>query len=460
MRNPSDRGGFVSGVARSSASAQRVGRLGDKARIEHDIHGCIACDHAAQGPAISGSNNVFVNRRPVLRVSDRGIHTPCCGLNRWEAVEGSPTVFVNGRAIHRVGDKTRHCGGLGELIDGSDNVFAGSGTGIEQVGSTGTAYWYGTDTNTGPNGNWTHFYIGKVASGRTVYVDSTADVTDALSAVLAQTYQDSQFPGGNSLAPTTLISDNRFKRTAALSETSRNYAYAVMTAYYYRPSTTLTADQLAANATSWGRLQGMLAVVAASQGPYAAHIGGRTLFADIESESAPTFQTTTPNGTVNETGVTTTDYRRLTLNAWLDAVSGSYTPGIYTQKHFWSTYFGSTDWIPSQSFVLWHSMCPNEAGGTNPALPTAPVLAKLFGDSPPPVAVFGGQRPTIWQRYVGRGDYNVTLDDPTTGFQARSYTSSDTHLCGSRGGTDWIDEAEATAEQAEADPSPARWLGY
>jgi hypothetical protein len=37
-------------------------------------------------------------------------------------------VFINGRAAHRIGDRSRHCGGSGQLIEGSSNVVVGDAT--------------------------------------------------------------------------------------------------------------------------------------------------------------------------------------------------------------------------------------------------------------------------------------------------------------------------------------------
>jgi len=100
-------------------------RLGDKALIPADTHGCPACPHTASGPAVGGSANVLVNGRPTTRVHDPGIHTACCGPNTWNAKTGSRSVFINGRAAHRLGDLVQHCGGMGQTIEGSMNVMVG-----------------------------------------------------------------------------------------------------------------------------------------------------------------------------------------------------------------------------------------------------------------------------------------------------------------------------------------------
>lgn len=103
-------------------------RLGDKALIPADAHGCPACPHTATGPAVAGSRNVLVNDRPAIRVGDPGIHAACCGPNTWNAKTGSASVLINGRKAHRHGDSVQHCGGSGSTISGSPNVVVGDYT--------------------------------------------------------------------------------------------------------------------------------------------------------------------------------------------------------------------------------------------------------------------------------------------------------------------------------------------
>jgi uncharacterized Zn-binding protein involved in type VI secretion len=100
-------------------------RLGDKSQVPADAHGCPACPHPAVGPAIMGSPNVNVNSRPAVRVSDMGVHAACCGPNMWTARVGSGTVFINGKQAHRLNDMDQHCGGVGRMIEGSNNVITG-----------------------------------------------------------------------------------------------------------------------------------------------------------------------------------------------------------------------------------------------------------------------------------------------------------------------------------------------
>ena len=115
------------------------GRLGDKGNVQADAHGCPACPHPAVGPAIAGSPDVMVNKRPALRVDDPGIHAACCGPNTWTATQGAPSVFINGKAAHRLNDAQRHCGGIGKLIEASTNVMVGDTSGGGGGGGGGAA---------------------------------------------------------------------------------------------------------------------------------------------------------------------------------------------------------------------------------------------------------------------------------------------------------------------------------
>ncbi|MDX1607328.1 MAG: PAAR domain-containing protein, partial [Candidatus Competibacterales bacterium] len=77
------------------------------------------------GPAIKGSPTVLVNNRPALRVTDNGIHAACCNGNIWVATMGSATVLINYLPAHRLGDMDTHCGGVGQMIEGSGDVITG-----------------------------------------------------------------------------------------------------------------------------------------------------------------------------------------------------------------------------------------------------------------------------------------------------------------------------------------------
>lgn len=96
-----------------------VATVGDNASAPADAHGCPACPHSTVGPLIAGSPTVLVNGRAVGRVGDPGVHAMCCGPHRWTITEGDPTVLAEGRPVARKEHATQHCGGAGQLIQGS-----------------------------------------------------------------------------------------------------------------------------------------------------------------------------------------------------------------------------------------------------------------------------------------------------------------------------------------------------
>jgi uncharacterized Zn-binding protein involved in type VI secretion len=86
---------------------------------------------------MTGSPDVFINDRPALRVADTGIHDNCCGSNTWTAAGGAPAVMLNDRPAHREGDACQHCGGAGQLAEGSADVFIGDAVESESDGDHG-----------------------------------------------------------------------------------------------------------------------------------------------------------------------------------------------------------------------------------------------------------------------------------------------------------------------------------
>ena len=100
-------------------------RVGDDALCPSDSHGEICCSHKVRGPGVQGSPDVLADGQPVLRIGDPGVHSGCCGPNKWQLTGGSGTVFFNGIAASRVGDSTAHCGGKGSLVVGSSTVITG-----------------------------------------------------------------------------------------------------------------------------------------------------------------------------------------------------------------------------------------------------------------------------------------------------------------------------------------------
>ncbi len=145
------------------------GRLGDKANVPADAHGCPACPHPGIGPAIAGSTTTFVNNRPALRIDDPGIHAACCGTNMWNAKEGSATVFIDNKPAHRMGDQTKHCGGMGQLIEGSPTVIVGGGStggsGGSSDGRSKSTGGGGTDQGSGSSSGSNSNQTGRGGSG-------------------------------------------------------------------------------------------------------------------------------------------------------------------------------------------------------------------------------------------------------------------------------------------------------
>ncbi len=68
----------------------------------------------------------MVNSRPAIRKGDPGIHAACCGPNTITAgTTHSGTVKINNLPAVRKGDMTTHCGGVGTVKMGSNNVETG-----------------------------------------------------------------------------------------------------------------------------------------------------------------------------------------------------------------------------------------------------------------------------------------------------------------------------------------------
>jgi uncharacterized Zn-binding protein involved in type VI secretion len=110
-------------------------RLGDKAQVQADAHGCPSCPHPGTGPIVVGSPDVFTNDKPQARKNDIGIHAVCCGPNNYTINAGSSTVYINGQPCARMQDKTKHCGGSGQIIEGSPDVLIDDGASGAGLGS-------------------------------------------------------------------------------------------------------------------------------------------------------------------------------------------------------------------------------------------------------------------------------------------------------------------------------------
>src|SRR5438105_3144229 len=104
-------------------------RLGDPVQCDSCAHGCPACPHPTKGVIVVGSSDVTINGLPAARAdsTDLGVHAVCCGANVFQLAKGSPTVYVNNKPLARRTDQTQHCGGTGQITDGSPDVMADDG---------------------------------------------------------------------------------------------------------------------------------------------------------------------------------------------------------------------------------------------------------------------------------------------------------------------------------------------
>ena len=92
----------------------------------------------------------------------------------WTAVKGSPTVFINFKPAHRMGDADAHCGGMGEMAEGSPDVLigdsgggGGSGGGSRAGGGgAGGSGGGGTGTQSGGQAGATSTGSGTQGSGQ------------------------------------------------------------------------------------------------------------------------------------------------------------------------------------------------------------------------------------------------------------------------------------------------------
>lgn len=102
-----------------------VTRVADSTTGVCDL-GLPCCPHGRSGNNSVGSPNVFVNGKPLHRLTDTG-PTNCPHSGTFASTSGSGTVFCNGLPVTRIGDVTtcQSCGKTGSHVDGSPNVFSG-----------------------------------------------------------------------------------------------------------------------------------------------------------------------------------------------------------------------------------------------------------------------------------------------------------------------------------------------
>jgi uncharacterized Zn-binding protein involved in type VI secretion len=92
--------------------------VGSKAHCPADAHGDPGDPHPTLGPITSGSALVSFRGAAAARVGDVGTHAACSGPNTFIIMEGDPRVLIDGRPAARMGSATRHCGGLGHIVEG------------------------------------------------------------------------------------------------------------------------------------------------------------------------------------------------------------------------------------------------------------------------------------------------------------------------------------------------------
>lgn len=73
------------------------------------------------------------------------------------------TVFINGKGAHRMSDQNRHCGGTGQLVEGSPNVIVGESGGGGNGGSSGSNGGSGNGGTGSPSGRSSGEGIGSSA---------------------------------------------------------------------------------------------------------------------------------------------------------------------------------------------------------------------------------------------------------------------------------------------------------
>jgi len=94
----------------------KYAHVGSTAMCPADVHGCPGCPHPVVGQVFTGSTDVLIDGLPVACVGDSGLHSACCGVNRFVISEGDDQVLLHGKPIATLGSKTTHCGGTGSIV--------------------------------------------------------------------------------------------------------------------------------------------------------------------------------------------------------------------------------------------------------------------------------------------------------------------------------------------------------
>ncbi len=185
------------------------------------------------------------------------------------------------------------------------------------------------------------------------------------------------------------------------------YAYWVLAGYQHAYLSPVQSDATH-TLQSWGIVQARMAALGALLGPYSAHIGGNTIFADFEGEDPkhnPWKDTIPSDSTV-------------VIRAFLDTLGKyGFTPGVYCKSDTWNANYTDPDYPPG--FVFFSS------DNTESTFPTCYQIEDFFNlaliKNQKPIS---GMYPVIWQ--AGYGDFDVTWQ-PQPGFSiARAAFTPDT----------------------------------
>lgn len=242
---------------------------------------------------------------------------------------------------------------------------AGLHTGSAQALST----WWGTDSNTQTCcGMPQHFYIGRMGYG------------------------------------SEPVGDPRFFNTTAAQRAGLNHTYG----YWGVVGPTIRPSGKSPYA--WGQQQADHAWNARHNGPNASHLGGLTVFGDVEPGFGGwSFGNYGPN--------------QATINGFLAelfAITPHYVwPGLYISPYYWTQLLGQ-GFRPTTAFVLWVTGCDtcgrDICGPCVSSCNTLTTVQRRLSTTVVKVGL-GGMRPVLWQYWLGGcgcGDFNVATQDATS----------------------------------------------
>jgi hypothetical protein len=159
----------------------------------------------------------------------------------------------------------------------------------------------------------------------------------------------------------------------------------------------------------WGQHQAACAWNAWHNGPYAAYIGGLTVFGDVERGFSGWIA---GNYAANQAVLSGFLQELLTItppHVW---------PGVYVSPIIWTSFFG-TAYRPATDFVLWLTGC--HTCGSSICAPSAPCNTLQTAHATMLHAVkhttLGGRKPVMWQYWIGgcgSGDYDLLTQNSSS----------------------------------------------